>query len=386
MARADLHYALVLDREIYEASKVDPDLLDPVVRLEGGLPGPARPVAVLRRYQGPQGYYREQFTITDPDGAVIYRSPVRRIGLEGEFSEDEFRTFVYDLLFTDSGEHTAHFLIDGEEAGSVPVFLEAGSGGSLTTFVQETFGAALKKGDILWVTVSGRGDRRTGVPLFRGIIPGRHESPQAERSQAVWIVWEDGLVYVLNGPGGQQGSGVPQTEQHVPGLSEADEVELTVRSKDIRSAVARVPADVRRVPPDSDEWERIANKMLAARLNVADEEEALARWREQCDILALNPRFGAEEELQADVAAPAAATAGAASGAGQAGGQAGGGQAGGGSDAEPKIENVQIDQEVYDQLISEGKSERVATAKAKAAWVRKEKARLRDEQQESASA
>lgn len=385
MARADLHYALVLDREIYEASQVDPDLLDPVVRLEGSLPGPARPVAVLRRYQGPQGYYREQFTITDPDGHVIYRSPVRRIGLEGEFSEDQFRSVVDDLLFSEPGEHAAHFFIDGEEAGSVPVFLEAGSGGSLSTFVRETFGAALKKGDVLWVTVPGRGDRRTGVPLFRSIIPGRHESPQAERSQAVWIVWDGGLVYVLNGPADQQASGAPQTEQHVPGLSASDEVELTVRSKDIRSAVARVPADVRRVPPDSEEWERIANKMLAARLNTADEEEALARWRDTCDILALAPRFGAEEELQAEVAAPAAATAGAASPPGQAGGGQGGGQSSE-SQAEPKVENVQIDQEVYDQLIAEGKSERVATAKAKAAWARKEKARLRGEQQESASA
>jgi NADH-quinone oxidoreductase subunit I len=44
--------------------------------------------------------------------------------------------------------------------------------------------------------------------------------------------------------------------------------------------------------------------------------------------------------------------------------------------AEIHVEGGQIDQETYDQLIAEGKSERIARSKAKAAWVRKEKARL----------
>jgi NADH-quinone oxidoreductase subunit I len=52
----------------------------------------------------------------------------------------------------------------------------------------------------------------------------------------------------------------------------------------------------------------------------------------------------------------------------------------------PKIEEdihveAQIDQAVFDQLIAEGKSERVARAKAKAAYVRKEKARIRAERE-----
>lgn len=52
-----------------------------------------------------------------------------------------------------------------------------------------------------------------------------------------------------------------------------------------------------------------------------------------------------------------------------------------GRKAEPKIEVEagQIDQETFDQLIAEGKSERIARSKAKAAWVKKEKARLRAE-------
>jgi NADH-quinone oxidoreductase subunit I len=46
---------------------------------------------------------------------------------------------------------------------------------------------------------------------------------------------------------------------------------------------------------------------------------------------------------------------------------------------------AQIDQEVYDQLIEQGKSERVARAKAKAAYVRGEKARRREQKAGEAS-
>ncbi|MEX2324208.1 MAG: NADH-quinone oxidoreductase subunit I [Nitriliruptoraceae bacterium] len=49
--------------------------------------------------------------------------------------------------------------------------------------------------------------------------------------------------------------------------------------------------------------------------------------------------------------------------------------------ADIEVEAGQIDQETYDKLIAEGKSERMARAKAKSAWVRKEKQRILEEQQ-----
>jgi NADH-quinone oxidoreductase subunit I len=55
--------------------------------------------------------------------------------------------------------------------------------------------------------------------------------------------------------------------------------------------------------------------------------------------------------------------------------------------AEIKVESKgEIDQETYDALIAEGKSERIARSKAKAAWVKKEKARLQAEQDAAAPA
>ena len=86
----------------------------------------------------------------------------------------------------------------------------------------------------------------------------------------------------------------------------------------------------------------------------------------------------ADKALRA--AAAPAVTAGAAAAPAAAGAAPAAG-AGAGAKAAPKkaeihVEGGQIDQETYDALIAEGKSERIARSKAKAAWVRKEKARL----------
>ena len=77
-------------------------------------------------------------------------------------------------------------------------------------------------------------------------------------------------------------------------------------------------------------------------------------------------------EASAAAAAPAAPAAG-----------AGAAAAAGPAPAKKQEEEIhveaQVDQEVFDQLIAEGKSERVARARAKAAYVRREKARIRAE-------
>jgi NADH-quinone oxidoreductase subunit C len=51
------------------------------------------------------------------------------------------------------------------------------------------------------------------------------------------------------------------------------------------------------------------------------------------------------------------------------------------AEAPAQREEVEYDRALYDQLIAEGKSERIARAKAKAAYVRREKARIRAERE-----
>jgi hypothetical protein len=267
MPRADLHYALAVDRDIYQASQVDPSLLDPVVRVDS-LPGVAKPFVVLRDYQGPQGGYTEHVTVTDRRGREVARTPVQRIQLRGEMFEDRSITTLSNVVFHDGAEHTLHCFVDDVEVGAIPVFVESGLGGDASVAAEETFAKALGKGAVIWLTLPADGAR------------GRRRDV-AEHSQAVWFVFDSKKVYVFTGP----------TEQEVPGLVGADEVVITARSKDLRSAVSRVPASVRVVPTDDGLWERIARAGLGRRLNLPDGDGALERWREQCTLVELTPRF-----------------------------------------------------------------------------------------------
>lgn len=359
MARADLHYALVLDREIYEASAVDPALLDPVVRVEGGVPGFARPVVILRDYQGPQGAYTEYCTITDPRGVEVARTNTRRIALRGEMFEDRVVTVLSHLRVDSGGEHQLHCYIDDTEVGSIPVFLEIGLGGDLRVALEETFKKALSKGSVAWLSVP-RPTTTTGRGRLR-----RTSSP--EHTQAVWFVLQGTTVYVLNGP----------TEQQVPGLAEASEVFITARSKDLRSKVSRVPAAVRLVPKDDPRWEKVASAALGNRLNLPDGDGAVERWRTRCELFELTPRFGDDLPAAAEDGAPASAAEAAPTAEAEAG------EAPARRPEDDIHVEAQIDQTVYDQLIAEGKSERIARSKAKAAYVRAEKARILAEREAS---
>jgi len=262
MPRADLHYALVLDRELWEASQVDPTLLDPVVRVEGSLPGPARPVAVVRDYQGPQGEYIEFFVVSDRHGRDLARSLPARIRLRGEMFTDRFASVVEGMEFETGDEHRATFYVDDEDAGTIPVFVESGMGGDPRVAAQETFSKAVAKGAVVWL----------GVPSDKGA---------AAQHRPVWYVADGGKLYVFDGP----------TEQQVPGLPMADRVEITARSKDTRSRVSRVPATVRVVPPDDPLFDRIGQAGMGRRLNLPDGERALERWRANCALVELTPEF-----------------------------------------------------------------------------------------------
>lgn len=364
MSRADLHSALVLDRDIYRASRVDPELLDPVVLTTGGIPGTARPIIVVRAYQGPQGFYTEHFTITDAEGNEVARSHKQRIHLSGEAFEDETETVLSGVRLHSGGEHTATFFIDDEEIGSIPVFVESSQGGDPRVAAEETFTKAVKKGAVVWLTVpQPAGPKR------------RRSAGEVHHTQPVWFVFDAGKLYVLNGP----------TEQQVPNLNNVSEVRLTARSKDLRSKVSDVRARVRVVPTDDPRWEKVATTGLGKRLNLPDGDGALERWRTNCTLLELTPIFRETDEPEAaPAAAPAAAKAAAPKPAAP-------------SEEEPAAEaapkkaeedihvEVEIDQDVYDKLIADGTSERVARAKAKAAYIRAQKARIRAERESGAA-
>jgi hypothetical protein len=327
---------------VYEASRVDRAVLDPVVRTDGVVPGAARPFLIVREYQGPQGAYVEHFTLRNAHGDVLVSSPPARITLRGEAFEDRFLTELRNVVIGDLAEHRLTFFIGEDEVGTVPVFVEPVSGGSARTAAEATLTSALKKSTILWVTVP---ERRNGR---RRVVPAH--------TQPVWFVAEGDKIYLLHGPG----------EQHVPGLGQTPTVHLNARGKDTRSLVAEVECEVEEIPPDDERWDKITQKALMRRLNLGDfGDDTIVRWREQCQLLELTPKFGADEVA---AAAPAAGAPSA---------QQAPAQAVATASREDEIHvEAQVDQAVMDRLLSEGLPERVARARAKAHYVRSERERI----------
>ncbi len=371
MTQAEVHYALAMDRELWQASQVDPSLLDPIVRV-GSLPGTSRPIAVVRDYQGPQGSYLESFRIKDAAGRLLYQSVPGKIQLTGEQFTDRVATVLPGLELVRGDEHTVTFTLGDEDVAAIPMFVEVGEGGDPAIAAKETFAKALGKGNVLWLVVPPGGNGAARRPKRK--VPRRGLTP-TERQQPAWYVQQGDRVYVLTGP----------SEQQIAGLANASTVEIVARSKEHRSQVSRVPATARVVPGDDPLFERVAQAGLGRRLNLPDGEAALERWRATCTLVELTPDFaaltghGGTSFGGGGGGAAATAAAGRAA-AGPAAATAEGAPAAAPAKAKRPEDEIhveaQVDQAVFDKLIAEGKSERVARAQAKAAYVRAEKARI----------
>lgn len=257
MPTVKLLYAMAF----HDATWKETGVADPVIRVRGEFPATAEPLLVHRIYQGPQGDYEESFLLLDPDDVVIYERPYHLIELRGEMYEDRFQSRVTESLRIDSpDDHHVVFLIDGAEVGRIPVFVDAPDSAQALGVVDEALRTALKKSDIVWLS----------IPQPDG----------TEISRPAWFVLNGERVYVLTGPGEQQLTNIEQCEQ----------VRMTVKSKDVHAAIATVDATVETVAVDSDDWEEVTQAALGSRLNLVDREKALDRWREACRLIALTPQ------------------------------------------------------------------------------------------------
>lgn len=250
----ELLSAMAYDLETFEAQGHP----DPVLKVPGELPARAHPFGINRVYQGAQGRYEESILVLDEDDVVIWQRPWRYIELRGQMHEDLFRSQVgREVAITSSGEHTMVFLVDGSEVGRIPLFIDAGQSAQAMGVAGDAAESALKKGSIVWVTI-----------------------PQPDGSTATrpaWYVQKGRKLFVIKG-------GI---EQQLPNLERNDQVELTIKSKDIKAAVAVLKADVRVVDNDSDEFEAVATQGMGTRLNLKDGQAALQRWKDTCTMVEL---------------------------------------------------------------------------------------------------
>src|SRR5262245_250118 len=80
-------------------------------------------------------------------------------------------------------------------------------------------------------------------------------------ARMAWHVWHEGAIYLVTGG----------PEQRLPGLAEAEEVEVILRSKDNGARLVRFPATVQVV--DQGEQADVVALLARERLNGSD-----ARW------------------------------------------------------------------------------------------------------------
>ena len=66
-------------------------------------------------------------------------------------------------------------------------------------------------------------------------------------------------------------------------------VEVVVPAKPATNRLASWKATVRRLEPGSDEWTSAAQVLRSERLNAAELDTQLERWRTEADILVLDP-------------------------------------------------------------------------------------------------
>ena len=253
----ELLSAMAYDLETFEEQGVP----DPVLKVPGELPARARPFGINRVYQAAQGRYEESILILDENDVVVWQRPWRYIEMRGEMYEDLFRSQVgTEVEISSPGEHKMVFLIDGGEVGRVPLFVDAGQSARALGVAGEAAETALKKGSIVWISI-----------------------PQPDGSVATrpaWYVQQGRRLFVIKG-------GI---EQQLPNLERNQQVELTVKSKDVKAAIAVLTADVRVVDNDSDEFEAIATQGMGTRLNLKDGEGAMLRWRATCTMVELTPQ------------------------------------------------------------------------------------------------
>lgn len=98
-------------------------------------------------------------------------------------------------------------------------------------------------------------------------------------THAVWHVWLDGALCLVSGG----------REQPLPGIDEADRVEVTMRSKESGGRLLTWVAEPHVVRPGDELWEPVTTALVAGRLNLEDLGTAADDWAEHSLVTRLVP-------------------------------------------------------------------------------------------------
>ncbi|HEX6515527.1 MAG TPA: hypothetical protein VF049_08120 [Nocardioidaceae bacterium] len=99
------------------------------------------------------------------------------------------------------------------------------------------------------------------------------------RSHAAWHVWlDDAMVLVSGGD-----------EQPLPGIEDAERVEVTMRSKENGGRLLTWVGTVSVVRPDDDLWDPVTAALVSDRLNLDDLSTAADEWAQSSVVTRVLP-------------------------------------------------------------------------------------------------
>ena len=117
--------------------------------------------------------------------------------------------------------------------------------------------------------------KKTGVCWLRYDEPGG----APPRQRAVWHVWYDDALHLVAGG----------DEQQLPGIADAERVEVTMRSKENGGRLVTWVGDVSVVRPADEAWEDVTSALVSDRLNLDDLSTAKDTWAADSVVVRIDP-------------------------------------------------------------------------------------------------
>jgi hypothetical protein len=119
--------------------------------------------------------------------------------------------------------------------------------------------------------------KKTGVCWLRYDEP--YGSGDAGRPRAAWHLWYDDALHVVAGG----------DEQPLPGIEEAERVEVTMRSKESGGRLLTWVGRVSVVRPTDEAWDDVTAALVSDRLNLEDLSTAKDAWAAGSVVVRVDP-------------------------------------------------------------------------------------------------
>jgi hypothetical protein len=117
--------------------------------------------------------------------------------------------------------------------------------------------------------------KKTGVCWLRYAGP----EDSAPRTRAAWHIWYDDALHLVAGG----------NEQPLPGIADADRVEVIMRSKENGGRLVTWVGSVSVVRPTDEAWEDVTTALVSDRLNLDDLNTVKPEWAADSVVVRIDP-------------------------------------------------------------------------------------------------